>query len=216
MSPNLNSPRTLRGGLVFLDPKSSQVKRVVVLQYNPDQLSRSLQVQAVSGDAGDRLDALRLRGAPIETIKLEAELDATDQLERGNPTAIRSGVAADLAALESALYPSPSDVQRSIDLAAFGTLEVAPLESPLTLFIWGEKRILPVRITEFSVTEDAFDPSLNPLRATVSLSLRVMGVNDLPRGHRGAAIFMAHHRSREALAAAVTGDLSALGIRSIP
>jgi hypothetical protein len=212
------SPRVVRGGLVMLDPSSAQVRRVVVLQYTPESLSRSLQVQAVTGDPGDRMDALRLKAPPIETIKLDAEIDAADQLERPdqNPTTVRLGIAPDLAALETAVYPLASSVQANIDLASTGALEIAPTESPLTLFVWGENRIVPVRITECSVTEDAYDPNLNPIRAKVSLGLRVLGVNDLRLGHKGAAIFMAYHRSREAMAATVPGALSALGIRSIP
>ena len=60
-----------------------------------------------------------------------------------------------------------------------GTLEIVPAEAPLTLFVWSKNRMLPVRITEFSITEEAFDPALNPIRAKVSLGLRVLSVNDL-------------------------------------
>ncbi len=212
------SPRTIRGGLVMVDPQSAQVQRVVVLQYTPDSISRTLQAQAAMGDAGDRLDALRLRGAPVETIKLDAEIDATDQLELPdqNQGTVRKGINPELAALETVIYPRADAVQANISLAATGALEIAPLEAPLTLFVWSENRIVPVRITDFSVTEEAFDPALNPIRAKVSLGLRVLTVNDLRLGHRGAGIYMAYHRSREKLAATVPGALTQLGIRRIP
>jgi hypothetical protein len=212
------SPRTVQGGLVFLDAQSSAIRRVVVLQYTPDTLSRTLQVQAATGDAGDRLDALRLKGAPIETIKLDAEIDATDQLEvaQQNPGTVRLGINPELAALETAIYPRADTVQANIDLASQGALEITPAESPLTLFVWSENRIVPVRITDFSITEEAFDPALNPIRAKVSLGLRVLGVNDLRLGHRGAGLFMAYHRSREQMAATVAGALTELGVRRIP
>lgn len=212
------SPRTLRGGLVMLDAKSGQVQRVVVLQYTPETLSRTLQAQAVTGDAGDRLDALRLRGAPIETIKLDAELDAADQLEhpdKNRPT-VRLGLNPELAALETAIYPRADAVQANITLAGSGSLEIAAVEAPLTLFVWSEQRVVPVRITDFSITEEAFDPALNPIRAKVSLGLRVLTVNDLRLGHRGAGIFMAYHRAREQFAAARPGLLGQLGVRRIP
>ena len=65
-----------------MDPDTSAVKSVIALQYNPDSLSRTLQIQAVQGGQdGTRVDALRLRGPAVETIKIDAELDATDQLE---------------------------------------------------------------------------------------------------------------------------------------
>jgi hypothetical protein len=212
------SPRTIRGGLVMLDPDSGQVLRVVVLQLTPDSLSRTLQAQAVTGDAGDRLDALRLRGAPVETIKFDAEIDATDQLElpEQNQGTVRLGINPELAALETAIYPRADAVQANIDLAAQGALEIAPTESPLTLFVWSENRIVPVRITDFTIAEEAFDPSLNPIRAKVSVGLRVLTVNDLRLGHRGAGIFMAYHRSREQLASTVPGALTQLGVRRIP
>ena len=75
------SPRLLKGGLVQIDPDTGRVLRVIALQYNPDTLTRTLQVQARGDDGGDRSQALRLKGAAVETIKLEAEIDATDQLD---------------------------------------------------------------------------------------------------------------------------------------
>jgi hypothetical protein len=212
------SPRLTRGGLVLLDPQSGQVIRTIILQYTPDTVSRTLQAQAVTGDAGDRLDALRLRGAPIETIKLDAEIDAVDQLElpSQNQGTVRFGINPELAALETVIYPRADDVQANITLAGGGAMEIAPTEAPMTLFVWSQNRIVPVRITDFTITEEAFDPSLNPIRAKVSLGLRVLTVNDLRLGHRGAGIFMAYHRSREQLAATVPGALTQLGIRRIP
>jgi hypothetical protein len=202
----------------MLDPKTGQQLRVVVLQYTPDTLSRTLQAQGATGDTGDRLDALRLRGAPVETIKLDAEIDATDQLELPgqHQGTVRLGITPELAALETAIYPRADAVQANIDSAGRGTLEIAPVEAPLTLFVWSESRIVPVRITDFTITEEAFDPALNPIRAKVSLGLRVLTVNDLRLGHRGAGIFMAYHRSREKHAATVPGALTQLGIRRIP
>src|SRR2546427_7702782 len=75
------APRLVRGGIVLLEPITSRVLRVIALQYNPDSLSRTLQPQGVGQEPGDRLEALRLKGPPHETIKIEAEIDATDQLE---------------------------------------------------------------------------------------------------------------------------------------
>ena len=69
------------------------------------------------------------------------------------------------------------------------------------LFVWSKSRVVPVRVTEFSVTEEAFDPSLNPIRAKVSLGLRVMSTDDLGFTHKGGTIFISYLRAREALAA---------------
>jgi hypothetical protein len=91
------------------------------------------------------------------------------------------------------------------------------MESPLTLFIWSKNRVLPVRLTDFSITEEAFDPALNPIRAKVSLGMRVLSVNDLPFDHKGSSLFMSYHQQKEALAArARSGPLNVLGITRIP
>jgi hypothetical protein len=213
-----NAPRLLKGGIVQIDPASSAVRRIVALQYNPDTLSRTLQVQAVGGE-GDRLEAFRLKGPPNETIKLDAEIDATDQLEQPgqNPTTAQLGIFPQLAALETLIYPRAFDLQAANGLAQAGTLEISPAEAPLTLFVWSKLRVLPVRITEFSITEEAFDANLNPIRAKISLGLRVLSVNDVGFAHKAGNLFMAYLQAKEQLAQRNPGGaLSTLGISGIP
>src|SRR3972149_2306264 len=175
-----NSPRLFKGGLILLDADTSAVQRVIVLQYNPDTLSRTLQPQTVK-ESGDRSEAMRLTGPPLETIKLDAEIDATDQLEfpDQHANAVQFGIQPQLAALEIILYPKSGQLLSNNSLASAGTLEILPTMSALTLFVWSKSRIVPGRITGFSVTEEAFDTALNPLRAKVSLGMRVLGVTDL-------------------------------------
>jgi hypothetical protein len=211
------SPRLLKGGLVQLDPDSGRVLRVIALQYNPDSLTRTLQVQS-TGETGDRSQALRLKGAAIETIKLEAEIDATEFLDaRGStPTAVAVGIHPQLAALEELVHPRADDLQANDALANAGVLEVLPLEAPLTLFVWSKQRVVPVRVTDVSVTEEAFDVSLNPIRARVSLGLRVLSVDDLGFKARGGTLFMAYLRNKEALAAqSQSVPLSQLGVEGL-
>src|SRR4051794_39503095 len=158
MTTSPDSPRVLKGGLVLLDPVTSSVIRVIVLQYNPDSLSRTLQAQTTGeSSGGDRSEALRLKGPPGGTIKVEPGLDATDQLESGDPAGVKSGLLPQLAALETIVYPPSSRILSNHALASSGMLEILPMESPLTLFVWGASRIIPVRITNFSITEEAFD-----------------------------------------------------------
>jgi hypothetical protein len=213
-----NSPLLLKGGIVLIDAATSTVRRVIGLQYNPDSITRTLQVQA-AGPEGDRLEAFRLKGPPNETIKLDAEIDATDQLEHPdqNPNAAQLGIFPQLAALETIVYPRSTDLQMNNILAQAGTIEIAPAEAPLTLFVWSKTRILPVRITEFSITEEAFDPNLNPIRAKISLGLRVLSVNDLGFNHKGGNLFMAYLQAKEQLAQRNPGGaLSTLGLSGIP
>src|SRR5205809_5470476 len=102
------SPRATRGALVGLDPMNP-LASVVVFQYNPDELTRTLQARAATGEGatsrGARNEALRLSGAPIENITLAVEIDAADQLESGDPLATTLGIYPQLSALEMLLYP---------------------------------------------------------------------------------------------------------------
>lgn len=198
-----SSPRLLKGGLVVLDPASGAVRNMIALQYNPDTLTRSYQVQGVGGEGGgERAQPFRLRGPAVESLKLEAEIDATDALEfpDQNKNATEVGIAPQLAVLEALVNPSVAELLAHDALASSGTLEIIPPEAPLVLFVWSAQRVVPVRVTEFSVTEEAFDPALNPIRAKVSLGLRVMSTDDLGFAHRGGALFLNHLRRREALA----------------
>jgi len=213
------SPRLVKGGLILIDPASSTVQRVITLQYNPDTLTRTLQTQSFSAgsEGGNRAEALRLKGPPIETIKLDAEIDATDQMETGDSQTAQTGIHAQLAALETIVYPSADQLDANNALSRSGTLEIVPMEASLTLFVWSKTRILPVRITDFSITEEAFDPQLNPIRAKVSLSLRVLSVDDLGFDSRGGSLFMIYQRQKEQLSRQNrTGGLSALGIGALP
>ena len=212
------APRLIKGGLVLIDPGTAAVLRVIALQYNPETLTRSFQIQAV-GEARDRSEALRLKGPPVETFKIDAEIDATDQLELPdqNPKTLEMGIQPQLAALETIVYPTTAQLQANNSLAQAGTLEIAPMEAPLTLFVWSRYRIVPVRVTELSITEEAFDPRLNPLRAKVSIGMRVLSVDDLGFNHKGGSLYLMYQQQKERFASAAASALSStLGIGGIP
>lgn len=211
-----SSPRLVKGGVVLVDPSSGRVLRVISLQYNPDTLTRSLQVKGAGAEGGDRSEALRLKGPPVETYKLEAEIDATDALAAGDAGALSRGIHAELATLELLIYPSTAQLSRLDAQAGAGVLEVAPMEAPLTLFVWSEHRIVPVRITELSITEEAFDPNLNPIRAKVSLGLRVLSVDDLGFRHKGGSLYMIYQQQKERLSSlSAPASLASLGIAGL-
>src|SRR5437868_5365871 len=216
MSAFPNSPRLVKGGIVLVDPDSGAVQKIIVLQYNPDTLTRSLQPQGVK-ESADRSEALRLTGPPIETIKLDAEIDATDQLETADAQATQVGIHPLLASLEMIVYPSSAQLQANNALAQAGTLEIAPMIAPLTLFIWSKNRVVPVRLTDFSITEEAFDPSLNPIRAKISLGMRVLSVDDLGFDGKGGSLYMIYQQQKERFATMSQGiSLSLLGLGGIP
>lgn len=210
------SPGNIRSGLVLLDPVTSQLLRVITLQYNPDSLTRTLQIKGAGQESGDHMEVMRLKGPPVETIKLDAEIDATDQLAAGDTTAMTLGIHPQLATLETMVYP-PSRTLLSNNLAASsGNIEIAPVQAALTLFVWSRNRILPVRITELSITEEAFDAGLNPIRAKVSLGMHVLSVDDVGFDNKGGNLFMSYLQQKEQLATMVAGSLDALGIKGNP
>ena len=72
--------------------------------------------------------------------------------------------------------------------------------APLAIFVWGKSRIVPVKVTDFGVTEEAFDPLLNPIRAKVNLGLRELSTDDLGYSSKGGSLFLAYLQGRENLA----------------
>ena len=200
MSSFPGSPRLLKGAIIGLDPVNP-LASVVVFQYNPDTMTRRLEARSTGGGEGsDRSEAFRLTGPPKETITLNVEVDAADQLEQANPIAVASGVHPTLAALEMLLYPKSFTVIANAVLAQIGSLEIIPPEAPLTLFVWGPSRVLPVRVTSFSITEQAFDTALNPILAKVDLTLQVLSYVDLKITNPGYTLFLAHQITKEILA----------------
>lgn len=188
----------MKGAIIGVDP-FNPLASIVIFQYNPDTLSRSITPQTTGGDGG-RGDALRLTGPPQEDIRLEVEIDATDQLEQDKTLAKTTGIYSTLASLEMLLYPKSALVIANEALQLAGVVEIIQAEAPLTFFVWGIKRILPVRITEMTITEEAFDQDLNPIRAKVSLGLRVLNYQDLGLMSVGGSLFMAHQVIKEAMA----------------
>jgi hypothetical protein len=217
MSSFPGSPRLLKGGIALLDPQTGAVLRIIALQYNPDTLTRSLKIKGVDADSGDHIDALRLKGPPEETFKVEAELDLSDQLEAGDSQAAQNGLHPALASLEVIVYPSSAHLLSMNGLVSAGILEIVPAQTPLTVFVFGPNRIVPVRITEFSITEEAFDTALNPIRAKVSLGMRVLSVDDLGFNQKGGNLFIAYLQQKEQMQQRATaGSFNILGIRGLP
>jgi hypothetical protein len=193
------SPRLIKGALVGLDP-ANPLASIIIFQYNPETMTRRLEARSMGGDEGDQTEVYRLTGPPKETISLSVEIDAADQLEEANPQTILTGIAPALSALEMLLYPKSTTVIKNALLEQAGNIEIIPPEAPMTVFVWGTQRVLPVRLASFSITEEAYDPILNPIRAKIELSLQVLTYTDFKQGHPGYSLFMAHQIAKEILA----------------
>ena len=219
MSTFPNSPRIQKGALIGLDP-FNPLASVTVFQYNPETLTRTLTPQtggAQGGAAAAPGDALRLTGPPLETLRFDIVLDASDQLEKADGTAVEFGVLPQLAALEMLLYPKSAFVIANEVLLRAGVIEVIPPSAPLTVLVFGAHRVLPVRLSEFSITEELHDPELNPIHAKVTLGLRVLNYRDLGLVSPGGGLFMAHQIMKEVLATrtGITNTASALAALGI-
>ena len=194
-----HGPRIFKGAIVAISETNPQPQTIAFL-YNPETVKRSLQPQTSGGDQGERSQVVRYIGAPVETIDLEVYIDAIDALEQGDGAATNSGIYPQLALLELLAYPGSQQVIQNDALLATGTLEIAPLVAPLTLFVWGPNRVLPVLITSLSISEEMFDTNLNPIRATLSLSLRALSYSDLAPDTRGYNLFLAYQQAKESMA----------------
>src|SRR2546430_11163987 len=199
MSTFPGSPRLLKGAIIGAD-KFNPLASVVVFQYNPDTMTRRLEARTTTGDSADRTESLRLAGPPKETITISMEVDATDQLETANPLAVATGINPTLAALEMLFYPKSIEVIANMAISQAGMLEIIPTEAPMTFFVWGPMRVLPVRITSFSITEEAFDTLLNPVRAKVDLTMQVLSYYDLKSSNPGFSLFMVYQIAKEIMA----------------
>ena len=207
------SPKLLKGALVAIDVENPQSRQVIAFQYNPETMTRRLEPRAMGGEGGDKVEAYRLTGVPKETITLSIEIDATDKLEKEGRQTLHEGIYPALAALEVLVYPTVESVIENEGLAQQGNIEIIPPEAPLTLLVWGPKRVLPVRITSFGITEEAYATNLCPIRAKVELSLQVLNYSDFLPDHDGHKRFRTHHQQKQKMAGQyVTGSMENLGV----
>ncbi|WP_394829218.1 hypothetical protein [Pendulispora albinea] len=208
MNPLPGSPRLLKGAIVGLDP-FNPVASIIPFQYNPENLDRTVAATAVSAQRNQD-EVLRIGGPPRETIGAEVEFSAIDDLDKGGAVASALGLHPVLASLEMLLYPKSALMIANEVLAQIGIIEIIPPSAPLTFFIWGLKRVVPIRLTQIQIHERAFDSNLNPIRATVNLTMEVLTYRDLGLASVGGAAFLAHQVLKEAMATihgvgAVTG-----------
>jgi len=220
-----SSPKLTKGGIVLIDPETAQVQRVIALQYNAESLKRELKSQESGGEAGaDRAEPTRFKGPAVETISFEADLDATDQLEfpDQNAAAVAYGIAPQIALLESLSQPGSAQLGKVNSQASSGTLEIAPMLAPLLLLVWGAGRVIPVKLTSFSVTEEAQrlfifrnEPNSEPSPQRGQRPFHPRR-REVQKSTRGGSLFMAYLQNREQLAAkAQPASLSTLGVAGV-
>lgn len=192
--------RFFKGALIAIDT-TTQLKTTVPFQYNPHTLRRSLRPNEVGAAEADRSTAVRFTGAAVETISVEAHLDAIDALSRSdNSVASYYGIHPLLASLELLLYPSTAQVQSYETTVGGGSIDVVPPLAPQQVFVWGPNRVLPVRLSSMAVTEELFDGNLNPIAATVALEMRVLTYSDVMPDNSAYSMWMTHQQHMETMA----------------
>ena len=201
------SPKLLKGALaVYASNEPGTTPKIIVFQYNPELMRRTLATRTPPKPPGEstqaKEDLLRTIGPPVETINLTIVLNAADQLALpdSNQTTVEHGLHPALATLELLLYPPKDQVQALRQASERGEVQTNPPDLPLTLLVWGKSRVVPVMLTSFSVAEEAFDPNLNPIRASVDLAMRVLSYIELPLSTVGDNAFMAYQGQKEQLA----------------
>ena len=136
----------------------------------------------------------RLTGPPKETITLSVEIDATDQLEQANRSPL--GHLPDTVGAGDDALPEERGRHRQHHPLAHWHYRDPAVEGPFILFVWGPQRVLPVRLTSLNITEEAYDPMLNPIRAKAELSLSVLSYHDLALRTPATALFLAHQHGQ--------------------
>lgn len=215
------SPKLQKGALaVYPKQDRGTQPRVIVFQYNPEQVRRTLASRAPPPEKGNagaaREEALRVGGPPVETLNLTVFLSLTDQMEQARSRKdVEDGLMPVLATLELLMYPSTDKAQAQKQQAQQGKAQVAAADLPLTLLVWGRSRVVPVLVTNFSVTEEAFDEDLNVTQAKVELGLKVLTYMELKDTSLGYDAYMGYQRKKEQLAAAAKPRGTEGTIRSV-
>jgi hypothetical protein len=200
----------------------SQPTTLIVFQFNPESMRRTLAHRAPpvppDGKTGAaKEDVLRVAGPPLETINMTVEMHAADQLEEPdeNSAVAQNGLHPALATLELLMYPPTLSAQKIEEQAARGAVQVSPADLPLVLLIWGKSRVVPVKLTSFAISEDAFDTRLNPVSAKVELGLQVLTYMEFTDSSIGRDAFIAYQKAKESLAQQNTSGNNQAGIRNL-
>ena len=200
MSSFPRSPRLLKGAIARIDTAGSMPK-FIMFQYNPDTISRTLTPKYNTSNDSN-VENFRLGGVPDEEITVSIEFDATDHLEHPevNPVTALLGVNPQLSALETLVYPASEQVISNTTLAESGTMEIAAASCPVTLFVFGVSKILPVKIKSYTIEEQAYDTKLNPILAKVTLKMSVLTYSSLQQSQLAYSLYQVNHVGKEVMA----------------
>jgi hypothetical protein len=191
----------LKGALISFLPAGGlglpSLPNVIVFQINPETMTHAWTEPVAPpppSEAKAAVNPLAVTGVPGETFSFTLMLDSDLQISDvatdppGAALALASGVSSRLSALELLQFPTPlpdsglqGQVSAAVSAAASGptsaatTPQAVPLSQvPVVLFAWGPLRIVPVRVTAFSVSEKLYDNRLNPTHVEAQITLTVL------------------------------------------
>ena len=171
----------MKGVLVELMPAFGvSMPSIIAFQFNPETLRHSW-TQAMPAKGGS--NPLAVQGMPGETFSFSLAMDATDQIALGmtdpqGADAVLNGIYSRISALEMLMFPvKPDHMTGGVPAGVRRTVPASQV--PAVLFVWGEGRILPVRVTSLTITEKLFDEKLNPTHAEAQIELRVLTPTEL-------------------------------------
>lgn len=217
-------PKVQKGALAVYPTHTpgSQPSSIIVFQFNPEAMKRTLAHRAAPAPAAGasgaaKEDVLRVAGPPLETITLTVDLHAADQLAEPeqNAAVAEHGLHPALATLELLMYPPTLNALAIEQQAAAGQVQVNPADLPLILLVWGASRVVPVKLTSFAVSEEAFDTRLNPIAAKVELGMQVLTYMEFSDSSIGRDAFIAYQKTKEGLALQRRPGSQLTGIRNL-
>ncbi len=200
-------PSINRGTLILLAPNAkdaniSATNVYFTFQYNPERLIHTFNQAMPSAATNTSTD---MQTAPSEYFNLSFELDSIDADTSASQSQSSSnlGLHPGLAMLE--LMMQPQMVGNQVLL-------------PIIVFKWGSKRSVPVRIVSMNVEEKSFDITLNPTRANISLTLRVLDASEINNNPGARSVFSNHQNTQASLVDAYklqTGQAPLGGVGSV-
>lgn len=181
-----------QGALAVFDDDTTQeltpLSRFIPFRFNPEELSRQLTVEQAQGqgaqpatggtatggnsaDQGADADSGSLK--EVFTVLLRFDLAFREQQSSTMP--VEYGVMPEISALEDLMHP----IESTTDQPSDGTEPTrARSRRPLVLFIWGERRVVPVKIVGMNINETFFNGQLYPTRSEVEISFETLGGGD--------------------------------------
>ena len=127
------------------------------------------------GNAPSEQGADASSGALKEAFSVQIRVDLADRVEGATQLPVELGIAPEVAALGELLYPAESEAAAPSDR---DRVDPSAPQRWTVLFVWGRKRVYPIRITGMTINETSHNAELNPVRAEIEVAAEVLSEAD--------------------------------------